>query len=186
MKPISPVSIRYRIDAQDRLFEVNEDWLTFAAENDPFMAERRRIMGRSLWSCIADPTVEELYRQMVNAARLGRTSRFKYRCDAPSFRRLFEMRIQGSGEGAVEFASELLDEEARPAVSLLDVRQPRNSDFVLVCSWCQRIAVGGTWLPVEEGVRALGPMEHDTLPGLTHGICPECRAKMLAGIHSLP
>jgi len=185
MKPISPVSIRYRIDAQDRLFEVNEDWLRFAAENDPFLAERRRIMGRSLWSCIADPTVEELYRQMVNAARLGRASRFKYRCDAPSFRRLFEMRIQGAEDGAVEFESDLLDEEPRPAVSLLDVRQPRNSDFVKVCSWCQRIAVGETWLPVEEGVKALRPMEHDTLPGLTHGICPECRATILAGLHSL-
>jgi hypothetical protein len=185
MRPNPPISIRYRIDAQDRLYEVNEDWRVFAAENDPLRNERPGIMGRSLWSCIADPTVQELYRQMLKAARLGRLVRFKYRCDAPSFRRLFEMRIMGAKDGAVEFASDLLDEEARPPVSLLDVRQPRNSDFVRICSWCQRMAVGKTWLPIEEGVKALGPMEHDTLPGLTHGICEECRDKVLAGFHSL-
>jgi hypothetical protein len=186
LKPVVPLSIRYWIDAQDRISAVNQDWLRFAAENGPGPSERRPIVGTSLWSFIADPTVGELYRQMVGAARLGRAVRFKYRCDAPSFRRLFEMRIQGAGDGAVEFASDLLDEEARPSVALLDVSQPRNSNFVRVCSWCQRIAVGEKWLPVEEGVRALGPMEHDTLPGLTHGICAECQATKMTGIHSLP
>jgi hypothetical protein len=185
MKRSSPLSIRYRIDAGDRIDGVNEDWTRFAAENDPFQAERSPILGRSLWSCIADSTVSNLYQQIINAARLGRAVRFKYRCDAPSFRRLFEMRVTGANDGAVEFASELIDEEERPAVSLLDVRQPRNQDFVRVCSWCQRIRVGESWLPVEEGLIALGIMEHDTLPGLTHGICEECRTTMLAGIHSL-
>jgi hypothetical protein len=140
------------------------------------------ILGRKLSSCFTDPTLRELYRQLVDLARQRRPVRFSYRCDAPAFRRLFEMRIQGGDQGGVEFASTPKWQEPRTAVPLLDCHQVRNRKLVRACSWCQRIATAGQWLPVEAAVEALGLMESATLPALTHGICEECHAGMLTVI----
>lgn len=85
----------------------------------------------------------------------------------------------------VDFVSTLLDEEQRTRVPILDCRQSRNQDFVRVCSWCQRIAVRGSWLSVEAGVEALGLMLQPMLPALTHGICGDCEAKVLVDLAAL-
>jgi hypothetical protein len=178
LKPSIPLCVRYSIDDKDRIFQVNDDWLRFAAENDGGKVTPPSILGKSLWSCIEDPTLSELYQKLVEAARLGKRVRFNYRCDAPEFRRLFEMEVVGREHRTVDFISTLLDEEKRARVPLLDCYQPRSQEFVRVCSWCQRIAVGGEWLPVEAGVEALGIMQKSTLPAVSHGICNDCLVKV--------
>jgi hypothetical protein len=65
-----------------------------------------------------------------------------------AFAAVFQMRISGGLGEEVEFASTLESEEARAAVSLLDCRQPRNEEFVRMCSWCQR--VNANW-PMDGG-----------------------------------
>jgi hypothetical protein len=179
-------TIRYWIDAQDRVIRVNDEWARFAAENDgETVGPATGIVGQTLWSFIDDPTLCNLYREMVLLARIGRPIVFGFRCDAPCFRRVFQMRISGGTGGEVEFASTLESEEAREAVSLLDCRQPRNDRFLRMCSWCQRVETDSRWLPVEEAVMALGLMSGHTLPAITHGICDECHARMMAEISTL-
>lgn len=163
----------------DRITWVNGDWMRFAADNDGKTCESAQIVGKRLWPCIQDETIGELYRHLTDQARKGKQVRFNYRCDAPSFRRLFEMQIIGLENDGVEYCSTLLDEEPRTTVPLLDSLQPRNRDLVRVCSWCQRIAVDGQWVSVEDAVQALGLMEAKMVPGLTHGICKECETKMM-------
>jgi hypothetical protein len=179
-------AIRYWIDAQDRIIRVNDEWAKFAAENDGGpVGPAAGILGRNLWSFIEDPTLCNLYREMVLLARKGRPIAFSFRCDAPCFRRVFQMRISGGLRDEVEFASTLESEEARDAVSLLDCHQPRNEQFVRMCSYCQRVHANSQWMPVEAAVVALGLMSGTTIPAITHGICEDCYAKMMAEISAL-
>ena len=165
----------YRIDEHDRLCEVDCGWMDVAGAIPP-----TQVLGRSLWEFVRDPTVIAVYRQMIRQARAGRVLRFRYRCDAPEWRRLYEMTIQSCGSSRVEFASQLVREEARKPVTLLDRSLgPRSRELVRICSWCERAALpGGGWLPIEEAVEALGVMQHDTMPQLTHGICERCFARV--------
>jgi len=179
-------AIRYWIDAQDRVIRVNDEWAKFAAENDGGpVGPASGILGQSLWSFIADTSLCNLYRELVLLARKGHPVGFSFRCDAPCFRRVFQMRLNGEKEGVVEFASTLESEEARKAVSLLDCRQPRNERYIRMCSWCQRVEVHGQWLPIDTAVVALGLMTAPTIPAITHGICEECYGKMMAQISAL-
>ena len=178
-------TIRYRVDSKNQLISVSDEWIAFAAENDGESVAPDLVLGKNLLAAISDLTLRQLYLQLVALARLGRPARFRFRCDSPGFRRLFEMTIRGQEGGVVEFSSVLLESESRPEVALFDFHQPRNESFLRVCSWCQRIAVGTSWLPVEEAVDRLGLMHQPTLPSLTHGICEKCNSEMLAAIAKL-
>jgi hypothetical protein len=179
-------TIRYWIDAHDRVIRVNDEWEKFAEENDGGpVGPAAGIVGKELWSFIDDPTLCNLYREMVLLARKGRPVGFSFRCDAPCFRRVFRMRISAGTGGEVEFATTLESEEAREAVALLDCHQPRNEQFLLMCSWCQRVKANGRWMPAEAAVVELGLMAAATVPAMTHGICEECYAKMMDDVPEL-
>lgn len=172
----------YRIDAADRIERMGR---SCPGENDGGVATE--FVGRSLWDVIGDLTTETLYRQMVRAARQGRTVRFRYRCDTPEARRLFRMVIAGAGAGAVDFTTSLIREEPRPPVALLDpARGPRSADLVRICSWCERAALpDGSWVPIEEAVVAMGVLEKAVIPRLTHGVCPSCARRVLRELERL-
>ncbi len=168
-------SIVYRIDAADRLVQVNETWHEFARENNGASISPERILGASLWSFIADDTVHDIYHRLVQLARAGHVSAFNYRCDAPGWRRVFRMSMAGLPENHVQFTSELISQTPRPPIRLLDAHQPRDERLVRVCSWCHRVSFkGDPWLPLEKGVETYRLLAGDTLPRLTHGICPAC------------
>jgi hypothetical protein len=178
MSQAQPVSILYTLDSQDLIKEVDGDWAKFAAANDGEAVESSSVIGKPLWPYIADTTLRELYRRLVAEARAGRPITFEYRCDAPCYRRLFEMRIRAGAEGAVTFTSRLLAEESRDPVALLDKNQPRSREFLRMCSWCQRVHAHDCWLPIEAALETLGLMLKPDLPRITHGICDSCREKM--------
>lgn len=175
------LTLNYRIDAEDRVIEVNQAWCDFAEDNDGEAVMPDKVIGRPLWDFVSGQGIAELYWQMVRRARAGHPVAFAYRCDAPEWRRLFHMTVQAHADNTVEFRSELEREERRPMVRLLDCKQPRDERWTRVCSWCQNVAVTDeSWVPVEEAVARLNLLADDTLPKLTHGICPKCQAGMMA------
>jgi hypothetical protein len=174
-----PLVIVYRIDAADRLCHVNQAWLDFARQNDGEAVTAEKMLGRELWPCLTDETIRDLYQRMVARARQGETMHFQYRCDAPGERRVFAMRIRSAGDGAVEFRSELVRHEPRPAVPLLDCRIPRSSQLIRICSWCSRVALpDGRWVSIERAMELHPLLRSAEVPGPTHGICEECRQEM--------
>ncbi len=175
-------TISYRIDERDRLVAVSDNWEAFAQANDGAAVFAGKVLGRPLWEFIQDGNVGQLYRHLVARARGGRAVEFHYRCDSPTERRVFLMRIEQQRDGGIEFRSRLQSSETRPAVTLLDAQARRNSSTLRVCSWCQRIALGGhEWVEVEAAVERLKLLQAEALPALTHGICPPC----LDGMHRL-
>ncbi len=177
--------LNYRIDADDRLVSVNEAWGEFARRNEGEAVKPERVIGRPLWDFVSGAGIVELYAQMVKRAREGHPVEFSYRCDAPEWRRVFRMEVRGIEDGGVEFCSMLEGEVPRPKAWLLDREQTRDERWARVCSWCQNVALDDkTWVPVEEAVARLELMMGDTVPQLTHGICPACSEAMARKLNS--
>lgn len=177
---MSASSLSYRIDAEGRIQHVGERWDDFALANDGAHATAARVLGRPLWTFIVDATIQDLYSRLIKIARQGRPSEFRYRCDAPRVRRVFQMRI-AAAEGDVTFTSTLESAVVQQRPTLLLAALPRQTDvLVRICSWCHCVAwPGESWVPLEDSVERVQLLESHQVPGLTHGICESCAAGML-------
>lgn len=180
-----PLTVAYRIDASNRITWVNEAWSQFANANQGGAVLPEAILGQNWESSVSDSGVRQLYRSILEQVRDGKVVQFDYRCDAPDRRRTFAMTVSPIEDGAVEFVSALIHEEARPTVALLQEETKRNENFVIVCSWCQRVKVADqTWVSVEEAVAQLHLFESEAQPRLSHGICTPCCDKMMARLNT--
>lgn len=170
--------IVYYIDAQDQIVRVNDAWEEFARANDAEALLGRYVLRRSLWDFISDRTIREIYRRMLWRVRDGRPMRYRYRCDSPRHRRVFEMQLKAEVDGGVEFRSTLQSEEVRADVSLLDAKAERTSVLVRMCSWCHDVRwPSEAWSRLEDAVERLHLHEAHAMPALTHGICEPCARK---------
>lgn len=176
-------SITYRVDAHDRILSVGGPWDEFANDNSGEAATARQVVGRGLFEFITDATTQHLYRQMLARARAGRDLRFTYRCDSPDTRRLMamEMRLVDSA-GVVEFRSAPLQEQPRAPVHFpqADGTSDEPERLQRACGWCNRLEVDGEWMEVEDAMQRLRLLEHAAPPTVTHGMCEDCLARMLA------
>ncbi len=175
----SPATIRYVINAEDQISFVDESWDRFADANDGAGLEGASILGRSLWDFIADAPTLQLYQQIVARVRQGRLTRFTLRCDAPSCRRLLEMTISARPDKAVEFQTQALRVEDRPAQPLLAPSTTCSAEILRACGWCNRINVDSDhWVEVEDATERLLLFERPKMPQLSHGICETCLESM--------
>jgi hypothetical protein len=171
--------IVYRLDDQDHIVFLNDEWDQFAAANAGESIASHRVLYRSLWDFVTDINTREIYRHALVRSRGGQRLRFCFRCDSPSRRRLLEMTIGRGPDETTEFRTHLLTEEARTPQPLLEATAPRSSDLIRMCGWCKKVFVGGGWKEVEEAVSRLALFERPVMPGITHGICESCYETMM-------
>ena len=171
-------SIVYRVNDQDEIVYVNDEWDRFAEANEGEMVASSRVLDRSLWDFIGDATTRELYRQVLRQIREGRIVRFALRCDAPTCRRLLEMDITRGDDGTIEFRTSTLSEWHRPAPIWPTPDATGSDELLRVCGWCNKVNVDGAWEEVEQAIVSLRLFEFPLLPSLTHGICDPCFQKM--------
>ena len=167
--------ISYRINGDDEIIFVNDNWSQFALANDApeFVAEK--VLNRGLWEFITDDTTIELYRDLVAKARSAREINFNFRCDSPDARRLLRMTINLLENDSVQFDTRTIWTEKRNPQNVLQKDVPPSDDILLVCSWCKKIDVqNGDWQEIEEAISNLGLFELDNFPQLSHGMCLAC------------
>ena len=170
--------IIYRVNDQDEIVFVNQEWDRFAAANAGEAVMSSRVLRRPLWDFIVDSTTQELYGQILKRVRGGRSLRFTFRCDSPRSRRLLAMEVGRAQDGTVAFCTRTLSEEPRQPPALLAPSAARSNELLRVCAWCEKVSVGGSWVEVEEAVARLRLFESSLLPLMTHGICEQCRQNM--------
>lgn len=169
----------HRIDADDVIVFVDEEWRAFARENGaPGLSD---AVGRPLWESIVGVEVRDVYRSLLGRVRAEeRSIGFPFRCDSPARRRFLEMEIVPAEGGEVEFRSRLVAADDRPELIALLAGEAsvRPSDEVVVsCSWCRRFLTTH-WVEPEEAVRELGLFGGVPPPRISHGICEDCAAKL--------
>ncbi len=170
--------IIYRVNDQDEIVFVNEQWNRFAAANDGEAVTSSQVLQRPLWDFIIDSTTRGLYRQVLKRIRDGRSLRFTFRCDSPMCRRLLEMDVRRGEDGTVEFRTRTISEESRQPPCLPESRAAGPGELLRVCGWCKKVFVDGTWAEVEEAVAQLRLFHRPFLPSMTHGICEGCYQEM--------
>jgi hypothetical protein len=178
---MSAEALSYAIDEQDHLVKVDQGYYRFAEENG--WEEAGTSLGRSLWDYVAGHEMRKLQRLLVRRVRdeVGDVE-LPFRCDSPGVRREMNIRIVARPGGRVVlFSARLRSEEARDSPQLLlDPDTPRSEDELSMCGWCDRFEVDGEWVEVEEAARRLELFNRAELPALSHGICPDCNALLLA------
>lgn len=174
------MNVSYRIDSTDAITDVNEGWDAFALANDGDLLLQPGILGTSLWRWIVDPTTREVYRSLLRRIREdAQPVRFRFRCDSPGRRRLLEMEMTLATNGDVDFQTTSVSEQARTEIAFINPATARSGALITICGWCLRIPVSAKWLEIEEGVLALGLFEAETMPQLSHAMCPACYETML-------
>ncbi len=174
-------TLSYAIDEHDHLIRVDQGYYRFAEENG--WADAGSSLGRLLWDYVAGRELVKLQRLLVRRVRDGVGDvELPFRCDAPAVRREMDMRIVARPAGRVVlFSARLRAEEKRDVPQpLLDAAAPRSLEVVEMCGWCDRFEVGGEWVEVEEAARRLRLFNRSELPALSHGVCPDCNAMLLA------
>ena len=178
-------------DIERRILYVNSGpWKAFAHANGGEAIEApESVLGRPLDEFLDGDSIREQFRTLFEQVRDGarQTITYPFRCDAPGairYMRLTMSAIRNSaGEvDAVLFQSTLLDEKEREAQAIMDAhsRVPGSSAPVQpICAYCKRLqfpAGSDEWLEAEEYTARGG----SATVRLSHGICPDCAAVLLA------
>lgn len=165
----------YTVNEDNILIDVGGSWSRFACDNDAPELQEPAPLGRSLFDFIGDRTTAQLYLQVLTQVRRRqRTQAFDIRCDGPTVRRFLRITFAPAPHGGVSVKSELLREESRDAVRLLDPAAARGGELLKSCSWCERVSIMGGWFEIEEAAARLRLFDAALLPVLTHGICADC------------
>ncbi len=166
MKHYSPV--RYAIDANDRLVEVNEAFWSFAANND-WVPDRDTVIGQPVWDFVSDTNIIFVYRHLVNVVREERKQAcFPFRCDSPDLERHMTMAITYSESSHVHFIAELDCEIAWEFSARPHVIPPTR----FLCPSCYRVDIEDQQLPL---ILALSTQFLDIgLHEIKQKICHEC------------
>lgn len=170
--------IVYQIDRDDRIDHVNEEWDRFAAENSGEAALSHRVLGRSIWHFVGDAQTRLLYQHILLRVREGRCATFEFRCDSPARERLLSMSIAALPELRIELRTRLVSTRPRTPPGLLQDGRRQSGELLCVCAWCTRVRVAAEWLDPEQATKLLRLFAQGDLPGLTHGICPDCLARL--------
>lgn len=172
-----PEVIEYEIDARDVVVIVDEAWRAAARTAGACELETPST-DRTLWDAIGDPETRDLWKLVVEQVRgSGCEMTVPLRCDAPDARRWFEMLVSPLARGHVRFRCALQFEDPRPRIELLDpsVERTPQGDPLKVCGWCGLGAQDGTWMELEELLRASRALEAEQVPPVVYGVCGECR-----------
>lgn len=170
--------LSYVVDATNRIIEIEGPWDDFAAANGCPELTRAAVLGRSLFEFVTGADAQEVVGLLLARARGSGSFEVGFRCDAPTRRRFMRLELRPEPYGRVRSSSQLVREETRPAQPLLDPASPRTDALLVICSWCRRVLVRGSWSEIEEAASELAFLEAEALPRISHGICPPCRTAL--------
>ena len=173
----------YELDDTDRIVEVDEPWLCFAADNDAADLTRERVVGVPVHDFIAGWTLSSHYARLYKSLRhRGAAVTVPFRCDAPDMRRHMELDLLPRNEGRIHCRGRLLRSEPRPRIPLLDRRTRRNGEWLVTCSLCRQMKMpDNNWREVEEALAEPYAEPLSGLPQLSHDLCPDCD-RLLQGL----
>jgi hypothetical protein len=178
-------ALRWTINANDVLVSTCPEWDAFALANGGPEVVTARVLGRPLWSFLADPTTKHAYLRICDAARGGKRFSIPFRCDSPTRKRSLLLTVTPASAGGVAFASTLVSSEKRKGLPPPPPEIPSPDRYLVSCSWCNKLLAGDDWLELERAIPVL-ELFHAMPPAhLTHGICPACARRLETEIAAL-
>lgn len=183
-----PEKYVHRVDKNDIIIAVSENWQSFAQDNlGASSLFPENIIGSSLWDHIRDSETKHLYEMILQKVREHhQQATFSFRCDSPEQRRFLKLTVIPLEDGSVDFESQTIKTELRKPVELLRSDVERSEETIRICSMCKKIAMSKTdWEELEFAVQKLKLFEKTRLPQFTHGICQSCYDETTAELKKL-
>lgn len=142
-------------------------------------------LGCDIKTIYADAESRMLYEKLFEKTReLGKAVSIRSRCDDTTTIRHMEIEVMPMSGGLLMVEIRLLDERQRNAGW---VRQHFSTlpEIITMCSLCGDIRdERGRWQAIEAEINRLGMFSMETLPRISHGLCPECVEVYMAEIRS--
>ncbi|MFG6465536.1 hypothetical protein [Roseateles sp. BYS87W] len=153
MNPDATADRWYRVDADDRIVEVDPDWDQFAEANGGHTATSAHVLGQPLSDFLSGDVTRMFLAAALEATRLtGLPRTLAYRCDAPGMRRSLEMTVQPLPEGEVLVQHRLLSATPKASATTFRYGQPPRAAWYR-CSQCLRLRAANAataWQPPEQ------------------------------------
>lgn len=161
-------------------------WARFAADNGA--SHLGNPSGLNTLASCSDPETAEAYGIIYDAFRVGKLDSysFGFRCDTPGLKRELRMALNtlildGERVGIIHHCVSL-QEQDRPLVRLLEnpLADASKKEVIRMCSYCLRIKdeQWQRWIEAEDYYRSGGQSD----VGISHGICPDCHARVVLPI----
>jgi len=184
-KPLDHRSFIWIIDDADKIVHVNDDWLAFAGENTAPQLTASVVLDQRIWRFIQGQETVYLYKQIFARLRAGKSPvKFPFRCDSPDCRRFMEMKLSLLAGGAIQFIAQILRQEWRQPLDILDASRDISEEFLKICSWCKKVNIPGRgWGEIEAAIEALDLFGHHSMPRMTHTICDACYDAIKLELH---
>ncbi|MBN1956839.1 MAG: hypothetical protein JXQ81_12605 [Desulfuromonadales bacterium] len=166
-------TVSYRIDRDNLIVDVSEEWDRFAIANGGSCTSHS-IIGHSLFDFISGDPTRMFVRVLLDYCRHMRQPVSRpYRCDSPDLKRFMEMKITCLGDDLLLTHRLLRTEPISPPVNF-----PLGDEVVGQglnrCSICNRIFTFGHWLDVDLA-RRRGLVE-PSVDRVEYVVCPVCQA----------
>jgi len=171
--------IEYKIDKDNNIIFVNEEWDRFALSNFGEEIISEKILGKNLLDFIENISVKQIYLDIINQARKGNVITIDFRCDAPTCRRLLQMTIRPEKNNVVTFFSKAKEILSWDYINILDSKAIRSIELIPMCSWCKKIKMDSEWEELEQAIKKYGLLTQKQVPSLTHTICEDCYQKLM-------
>jgi len=178
----------YRIDSDDCIYAVGGVWQTLDEQNQSAdMCGLASLNGKSVFKQFGDDETRMIYAKIFERVRVsGKAVYFQIHCDELQLIRMLEARILPLAHAHLEVGFRVLKEQPRDASVILDVcgvEQP----FITMCSYCGDLKDrDGKWQALEREITSSDLFSGESLPKISHGMCPDCAENFLADILTLP
>ena len=184
-KPLDHRSFIWIIDDADKIVHVNDDWLAFAGENTAPQLTASLVLNQPIWRFIQGQETIYIYKQIFGRVRAGKSPvKFPFRCDSPDCRRFMEMKLSLLAGGAIQFIAQILRQEWRQPLDILDASRDISEEFLKICSWCKKVNIPGRgWGEIEAAIEALDLFGNHSMPRMTHTICDSCYDAIRLELH---
>ncbi|HWP92571.1 MAG TPA: hypothetical protein VNN20_10300 [Thermodesulfobacteriota bacterium] len=165
-----------QIDNHNRINYVDDEWLSFASENDAGFLTRDQVLNKHIFKFISAFETILLYQLIFEKVRnKNKKVTVPLRCDSPDYRRYMYVECQPSSKDHITIISHLIKQLEREYVSLLDYKLERTDETISICSWCKKVNIDkNIWVEAEvvEGILKISPKPNP--PKLSHTACPAC------------
>lgn len=173
----------YYINKEDIVAYVNEEWNTFALENEGAHLINQTL-GKPIWNFISDGLVKRLYQELFKAVRNAQRSvNVSFRCDSPEKMRFMQMELHPLENNGLAIHNKLLKEKTKKEGYSPEIISLIAQKGFPMCSRCNRILVEGNWHELTDALKS-GLIVGRSLKA-HYGMCEDCSSDIRFTIRKL-
>jgi hypothetical protein len=170
-------AFEYRLDPNDVIVSVSDDWLAFARENGAHELDADAVVGKSLWGFIPDAPTRMFYRDVFGTVRAtDQPVVVPFRCDSPHLKRFMRLEVRHHDGCGIDLKSILARVEPCERQGLIDAKAQQSNIRITMCSCCKHVLIEPDgWLPLDEANRRSGLYLSNKRPQIRYEVCAACK-----------